>query len=151
MTVGHEMKRGIILIASASGNLWFMEKVQVPVPNAFYWLDHPQLEELDELLALYGAAGILMIGSEEINVLDTLLGEIRHEWQLKWDTEREDWREFKGLSDSNREASSASHKEQFSKRFEANQQRWIRDLTTKLTEAGDRLDWNRVVLTGGLL
>jgi hypothetical protein len=146
--ISHEMKRGIILVASISGDFWLMEKVQVPVPNAFHLLNHPHLEELDQLLSLYGATGIVMIGSEQVQVLDTLLGEIRNEWYIEWDVEQEDWREFKGLADSNRMASSANHKEQYKKRFEANQQRWLRDLCTKFTNAGEQLEWKRIILTG---
>jgi hypothetical protein len=144
----NELKRGLVLVACPSEDFWFMEMVQAPVPNAFYWTDQPQLEELDGLLDQYGSMGILMIGSEDVTVLDTFLGGVIDEWYFKWDIELEDWRQFQGLASGNREASGANHKEQYDKRYVENQQRWLRNLYPKLDQMAKKHKWKKVVLTG---
>jgi hypothetical protein len=144
----NELKKGLVLVACPSEDFWFMEMVQVPVPNAFYWTDQPQLDELDNLLDQYGSMGIVMIGGEDVTLLDTFLGGVIDEWYFKWDIELEDWRQFQDLSSGNREASGANHKDQYDKRYVENQQRWLRNLYPNLDQIAKKLKWQKLVLTG---
>jgi hypothetical protein len=144
----NDMKNGLILVASPDENFWFMEKLQIPVPNAFYWSDKPHVEEMDELLAEYGSTAILLVSGEEVTVLDTFLGDINNEWHLEWEMEEEDWREYKGVSHRNREASSTNQKDKYEKRYEVNQQRWLKNLSPLLIEANKEYRWERIIISG---
>lgn len=140
------MKNGCIVVATPTD--WFFEKLQVPVSNAFYWTEQPQFEELDDILNRYPSAGVIMVGHDKVTVLDTFLGEVNKEWKYEWDLDSKDWKEMQGLSHSNREASGANHKDQFDKRLEVNQQRWLKSLSPILEKLAKHNHWEEIVLTG---
>lgn len=143
-----DLKKGLIMIACPTEGLLFLEKLQVSAPNAFYWQDKPVLDELHEIFQDNPAAGIILVGGESVTVLDTMLGEIIREWNYEWDISTEDWREYQGASSSHREASGATHKEQFVKRVDANRQRWMKRLGPILERHHQRNHWEEIVLTG---
>lgn len=142
------LRNGIIIFASTDESLWFFECVQAPVPNAFYWSRQLQLDDLSQVLERYPSMGIIQVSSGHISVLDTYLGGLEREWHYEWDMESEDWKEKKGLSYSIREASAATHKEQFDKRVAANLQRWLKRLSPILERHHIRNKWSGTVLTG---
>lgn len=144
----NKLKNGVIAIASADEELWFFEIVQAPVPNSFYWSTEPHLDELTEMLDLYPSAGIILVGAEHITVLDTYLGSIEREWNYEWDLESEDWKQMKGIAGSIREASGATHKDQFAKRVEANLQRWLKRLSPIVERHNERNKWENTFLIG---
>ena len=143
-----DLKKGLIMIACPTEGLLFLEKLQISAPNAFYWQENPVLDELHEICNQYPAAGIILVGSETVTVLDTLLGGIEREWNYEWDMSTEDWREYQGASSSHREASRATHKEQFVKRVDANRLRWMKRLGPILERHNQRNNWKEIVLTG---
>ncbi|GGG25294.1 VLRF1 family aeRF1-type release factor [Paenibacillus abyssi] len=144
----NDLKKGLILSACSSGELLFLDRVQIPVPNAFYWSEKPMLEDFEALLKQYPAMGIIQIGSENATVLDTCLGEILKETRYEWDIDQESWKEMRGLAHSNKQASSASHKDQFNKRLRVNRQRWLKDFCSILKSHERKNKWDEVVLTG---
>ncbi|MBP1994911.1 VLRF1 family aeRF1-type release factor [Paenibacillus eucommiae] len=142
------LKNGLLIIACPTNGIMLLENLQIPLPNAFYWSARPQLDELEAALAQHPAAGIVLIGSESVTVLDTSHGQIKREWNYIWDSDQEDWKQYQGLSYGNREASGASHKDQFDKRYEANQQRWLKRLGPILLRHNQRNEWEEIVLSG---
>lgn len=143
-----DLKKGLVLIACPNEGVIFLEKLQVSAPNAFYWQEKPVLDELHEIFQGNPAAGIILVGSESVTVLDTLLGEIIREWNYEWDISTEDWREYQGASTSHREAKRATHTDQFDKRIDANRQRWMKRLSPILERHHQRNQWKEIVLAG---
>lgn len=143
-----DLKKGLVMIACPAEGILFLEKLQISVPNAFYWQEEPVLDELNVIFNEHPAAGIILVGSESVTVLDTLLGTIKREWNYEWDTSTEDWRQYQGTSSSNREASRATHKDQFDKRVDANRQRWMKRLGPILERHKQRNSWEEIVLAG---
>ena len=143
-----DLKRGMVLVVCPEEGVLFLEKLQVPSPNAFYWQSEPELEELETMFRQYPAAGIVLVGSDSVTVVDTMLGEVEREWNYAWDSESEDWKQYQGIAASSRTASSATHKEQFNKRVDANRQRWMKRLSPILERHKKRNSWQEIVLAG---
>ncbi|RXZ79981.1 hypothetical protein EBB07_20710 [Paenibacillaceae bacterium] len=143
-----DMRNGVIVVACPTHGILLFEKMQVPLPNSFYWADKPSLDELEAAVNQYPPAGIILVGGESITVIDASLGQVIREWNYLWDAEQEDWKQYQGLASGHREASSASHRERFDKRYEANRQRWLRRLTPILERHNKRNEWQEMILTG---
>ncbi|MFS0724810.1 VLRF1 family aeRF1-type release factor [Paenibacillus sp. 1P07SE] len=143
-----DLKRGIVLVVCPEEGVLFLEKLQVPAPNAFYWQSQPELTELEALFNQYPAAGIVLVGSDSVTVVDTMLGEVEREWNYEWDSDSEDWKQYQGVAATSRTASSASHKELFDKRVGANRQRWLKRLSPILERHKKRNSWQEIVLAG---
>ncbi|WP_010278484.1 VLRF1 family aeRF1-type release factor [Paenibacillus senegalensis] len=144
----HSVKNGWIVIASPSKQAWFNQQVQVPVPNAFYWEQEPHLDELTQTIQTYPAAGAVLLGKEKVTVLDTFLGLVQQEWNFEWNPDLEDWGEMKGLAHSNRVASGSNHIDNFEKRYEHNQQRWLNRLSSVLSRLSKRYQWKELIMSG---
>lgn len=142
------VKNGWVVMASPSKQIWFNQQVQVPVPNAFYWSKEPHLSELIQLTHDYPAAGAILLGKERVTVLDTFLGVIQQEWNFQWNPELENWGEMKGLAHSNRMASGSNHVDNFDKRYEHNQQRWLSQLSSVLSRLAKRYKWKEIIISG---
>lgn len=143
-----DLKRGIVLVVCPQEGVLFLEKLQVPSPNAFYWQSEPELEELEGLFRQYPAAGIVLVGSDSVTVVDTMLGEVEREWNYEWDSDSEDWKQYQGIAASVRTASGARHRDQFDKRLGANRQRWLKRLSPILERHRQRNRWQEIVLAG---
>lgn len=142
------VKNGWIVIASPSKQIWFNQQVQVPVPNAFYWSDEPHLDELIQMTKDYPAAGAILLGREKVTVLDTFLGVVQQEWNFEWNPDLEDWGQMKGTAHSNRMATSSNHVDNFEKRYEHNQQRWLSQLSSVLSRLSKRYKWKELIMSG---
>lgn len=142
------MKNGLFVVAGTSGQLDLFEIMQTPLPNAFYWEDHPHLEEMEKVIDRFPAAGIVQVGTDSVTVLDTVLGEIRQEYNFEWDPESEDWRPYVGLAGPGRTASSSTHRDQFLTRLEANRQRWMQRLLPVLNRFQQQRGWQEMLFVG---
>ncbi|WP_438349423.1 VLRF1 family aeRF1-type release factor [Paenibacillus sp. FA6] len=143
-----DLKKGLVIVACPSEGILFLEKLQISTPNDFYWQEEPNLDALDVILNEYPAAGIILMGSESVTVLDTLLGGIKREWNYEWDISTEDWHQYEGVAGSSREASRVTHRDKFDKRIDANRQHWMKRLGPILERHKQRNNWKEIVLAG---
>ncbi|MBD2845573.1 hypothetical protein IDH44_10260 [Paenibacillus sp. IB182496] len=143
-----ELRRGLVLAMSGSGELLLLERVHVPVADDFHWREQPMLDELERTLERYPALGIVQIGGDSVCVLHTLLGEVLEEHHYEWDVETENWREKLGTAPASRHASGATHKDSYKKRLIVNRQRWLREMATILDKHARTGKWDELVLTG---
>ncbi|WP_025676793.1 VLRF1 family aeRF1-type release factor [Paenibacillus massiliensis] len=141
------LKKGLIVIASSSGDLYFLEKLQVQLPNAFYWESSPHLDEMNEVFTQYPAAGVIQVGSDHIRVLDTLLGNIHQEYRFDWDSQTENWREHIG-AESVKKVSGRTQKENYDERIAVNKQRWMKRIIPVLQRFSKQKRWQELIFTG---
>ncbi|MBJ6362354.1 VLRF1 family aeRF1-type release factor [Paenibacillus sp. GCM10012307] len=143
-----EFKNGLVIVAEDSGVLLFFESLQAPLPNRFYWEKEPRLQELKELLRRYPAAGIIQVGHDSVAVIDTILGEIKQEVYFEWNADNEDWKEYKGVAATIREASSSSQRERFHDRMDVHRQRWMKRLVPVIERFKKQKQWQELIFTG---
>ncbi|MBM0064530.1 VLRF1 family aeRF1-type release factor [Alkalicoccobacillus gibsonii] len=140
------LTKSLIFIGSSSGD-WQLKKLQIPLENDFRWEKQPVLDQLEQKLEAYPKTGILLIQKQDVVAVETFLGEVESEHVYTWDAESEDWKMYQGSSSSN-VAGAAIHKDQFDQRFDANQQRWFKQLAVKIQKKAKKNGWNGVYLVG---
>ncbi|WP_245628065.1 VLRF1 family aeRF1-type release factor [Shouchella shacheensis] len=140
------MPKAVVFIGSATGEVQ-LTKLQVPVENEFRWERQPVVDQLETLQATYPRSGILLIQKTDVIAVETSLGEVEEERTYSWDIETEDWKEYVG-SGSSENVGAALHRDQFDDRFDANQQRWFKQLAAKIDKRAKDRGWNSVHLVG---
>ncbi|MGE5748178.1 MAG: VLRF1 family aeRF1-type release factor, partial [Solirubrobacterales bacterium] len=141
---------GFVEIAADEGEQrWYA--TQVP-PRRTEILRGPvaQIHQLLELLDDGAPLGVAAVSSERVRLLDWRLGHVKqlHDWELEYFGE--DWRERKSHrpDPSRGEAVSASGRDQFNQRLEANRERFA-EQTGRLAHAESRKrDWRQAVAFG---
>ncbi|MDQ0205788.1 VLRF1 family aeRF1-type release factor [Alkalicoccobacillus murimartini] len=140
------LPRSLIFVGSAKGE-WTLKKLQVTVENDFRWEKRPVLDQLEEKIDKFPRTGILLIQKQDVVAVETSLGEVESESVYSWDVESEDWKMYQGSGSSDK-VGPAIHKDQFDQRFDANQQRWFKQLASKIQKKAKKNGWNGVYLVG---
>jgi len=143
-----EMKKGLIIVADSSGGLFFCEKIQTGVPNAFYFESEPHLEELQALMSRCPAAGIVQLSNDTVTVLDSLLCEINAEYYYEWDMINDEFRERPSTSTSDLKSASNKQRENYSEPWEVIRPRWIKRLTPIIERMAREHQWEEIILSG---
>jgi hypothetical protein len=141
---------GFVEICAEEGEQrWY--STQVP-PRRTEVLRGPvaQIHQLLELLDDGAPLGVAAVSSERVRLLDWRLGRVQqlHDWQLEYFGE--DWKERKSHrpDPSRGEAVSASGRDQFNQRLEANRERFA-EQTGRLAHAESRKrDWREALVFG---
>ncbi|MBB5174671.1 VLRF1 family aeRF1-type release factor [Texcoconibacillus texcoconensis] len=142
------LQRSVVIFASEAHDLWSVYYLQMPVETSFYWESHPVIDQLEQFQKQYPQSGIILTHMDEVKVIETGLGEIQEMWSYTFDPETENWSFSPGLSASEREASSATHKDDFKKRFEENMQRWYRNMAVTIDQLYKKRNWERMYVAG---
>ncbi|WP_046212617.1 VLRF1 family aeRF1-type release factor [Paenibacillus wulumuqiensis] len=143
-----EMKKGLIIVADSSGGLFFCEKIQTGVPNAFYFESEPHLEELQALMSRCPAAGILQLSNDTVTVLDSLLCEIHKEYYYEWDMVNDDWRERASQNISDLKSTVNKQRENYTEQWDVIRPRWIKRLTPIIEKLAREHQWDEIILSG---
>ncbi|MBY7144024.1 hypothetical protein KFZ56_13405 [Virgibacillus sp. NKC19-3] len=138
--------KGIVLFATADGEVWFATRVQMPLETAFYWQETPQLEQLKQLSAKYPNSGIILVQQNEIKVIDVYLNEIKNTYSYELDIDTDNWRE-KTTTDIGA-SSTNQYTDKFKDRIEANQQRWYKKIAPKLDKQAKDKGWEKIYIIG---
>ncbi|TSB46558.1 VLRF1 family aeRF1-type release factor [Alkalicoccobacillus porphyridii] len=146
LNVQTSMPRSLLFIGSNDGD-WILKKLQVTVENDFRWERQPALEQLEQKMTDFPKAGILLIQKQDVVAIETSLGEVENESTYCWDAESEDWKMYQGSGSSER-VGAAIQKDQFDQRFDANQQRWYKQLAQKVQKKAKKNGWNGIYLVG---
>ncbi|TWI53591.1 VLRF1 family aeRF1-type release factor [Halalkalibacter nanhaiisediminis] len=142
-----DMPKSVLVIASADGD-WLLEKLQIRVENEFHWEKQPILEQLEKLQRKFPKSGILLVQKRDLSIIETSLGEVLEQLSYQWDLENEDWKQYEGVAATERVASGANHRDQFEQRFEANQQRWYKQLASVIQKKAKNKGWQKIYLVG---
>lgn len=126
-----EMKKGLMLVASADGELWEKIFLQVPVSNEFHWEKQVATNQIEQLKLKYPAVGIIVAQQTDILFIESSLGEVRDEIKYTWDSENEDWVNYR--KDAPAFAADTSE-DKFQRRFDENRYRWYKRLVPTLTQ-----------------
>ncbi|WP_261130566.1 VLRF1 family aeRF1-type release factor [Bacillus sp. Marseille-Q3570] len=143
-----ELKRSLVLFATPDEKLWVIEDLQVPIETSFHWEDEPVLEQLENLQSNYPYSGIIVINKEDATVLETEMGVLVDEYHYTFDPDIEDWREHQGPFDAAITGANTNKKDEFQERFEANQQRWLKNLSNKVAKKAKKNKWQDTYLMG---
>lgn len=141
-----QLPNSIVFIGSSNGD-FHIRKLQVPVENDFRWERHPVVDQLESLEEKYPLSGIVMIKKTDVHSVETSLGEVVEEKHYSWDIEQEDWKEYIGARPQ-AETGAALHREQYSERFDANQQRWYKKIAKKIEKEAKNRHWETIHVVG---
>lgn len=126
-----DMKKGLVLVASADGELWEEKFLQVPVETEMHWEKQAVTQQLEELKLRYPPMGIIVAQQMDVLFIEAALGEIRDEIKFSWDFGSEDWVDYH--KDSPAFATDTAD-DKFQQRFEENRYRWYKSLVPKLAK-----------------
>jgi hypothetical protein len=141
------LTRSLVFLGSSTGE-WQIKQLNVPVENEFRWEKHPAIEQLEKIQTDFPKVGVLVVQKLDVLAIETSLGEVNQEFTYSWDIDDEDWKEYEGTASTDRTASSATHKDQYDQRFEANQQRWFKQLAQVIQKKAKRAGWDTIYLSG---
>lgn len=142
-----ELKRSMILFATADEDLWFSETLHIPVETEFHWENAPVLNQLESLEQSYPYTGIIVIQQDEATVLETEIGTLMDQTHYSLDMNTDDWREHQGPQGDDF-TQGGSKKDEYEDRVEANQQRWFKSLVSTLEKKAKDKGWEQIYLVG---
>lgn len=140
-----EMKKGLMLTASSDEEIFDVKFLQVPVGNEFHWEKQVATSQLEQLRLKYPAVGLVVAQQTNILFLDTLLGEVKDEINYVWDSENEDWVNYK--KDAPSFAADTSD-DKFQRRFDENRYRWYKRLIPTITKQIKERNLDGVYIVG---
>jgi len=145
-----DFQRGVIVFATASGEIWFAKCVQMRVDNEFYWQAAPELNQLIALKEKYPKIGVILVQQNQIKVISSETNRILDTIFYELDLETEDWRIKQG---PRRTATAGARgpnvqKDGFESRYAANIQRWYKSIAPKLDKLAKDSSWERIYLIG---
>ncbi|WPP41162.1 VLRF1 family aeRF1-type release factor [Paenibacillus hunanensis] len=143
-----EMKKGLIIVTDSSGGLFFCEKVQTGVPNAFYFEAEPHLEELEAIMSRCPAAGIVQLSNDTVTIIDSLLCEIHGEHYYEWDLVNDEWRERSSQNTSDLKSAVNKQRENYPEQWDVIRPRWIKRLVPIIENMAKEKQWEEIILSG---
>ncbi|QKY69842.1 VLRF1 family aeRF1-type release factor [Lentibacillus sp. CBA3610] len=144
-------KKSIILFATAAEDVWFADRFQMPVRTEFFWEEVPRLEQLKERREEYPKSGIILVQKDEIKVIEAYLNEILNTEYYKLDIDTEKWRQFTGPHQADASMGSggkSAQRDKFNARYEANKQRWYKNIAPKLDKKAKDQGWDNLYVVG---
>ncbi|WP_339228696.1 VLRF1 family aeRF1-type release factor [Oceanobacillus sp. FSL K6-2867] len=147
----HQLK-GIIVFATADDEVWYAEIVQMRLENEFYWQETPELDQFRKLKETYPKTGIILVQQNQIKIIDSYLNQIKDTISYELDVETDTWRIMqgprKGTSGTTGLGSANLQKDKFDARYEVNQQRWYKEVASKIDKQAKDRDWKRIYVVG---
>ncbi|RPF50306.1 VLRF1 family aeRF1-type release factor [Aquisalibacillus elongatus] len=146
------LKKSVIIFATADEDVWLAEILQMPVKTEFYWEDEPRLEQLKELHESFPKTGIILTQKNQVKFIDAELGSVKETGVYELDLDTEDWRQHQGphKADANLGSGGAksSQKDELAERFSENRARWYKSIAPKLDKVAKNRDWDQIYLVG---
>jgi hypothetical protein len=140
---------GFIEVAEKPTEVWRSMQMAPRRVEAVHWA-RPYLRPLVQLFAEAPYVGVVLASAERIRLLDWSLGTLRQldDWEITlWSR---DWRERKAERSrpGQWETTSASGRDQFNQRLEANRQRFLREAGQRVGTELARREWQFAVVFG---
>jgi hypothetical protein len=140
---------GFIEVAEEPGEVWRSMQMQPRRVEAVHW-QRAYLRPLVELFAEGPCVGVVLASAEHVRSLEWSMGALREleDWEITlWSR---DWRERKAERPrpGQREMTSASGRDQFNQRLEANRMRFLREVGERVRSELARREWRFVIVFG---
>lgn len=142
---------GFVEVAEDSPRELWSAAQMTPGEPAVVLRDRPHLEPLIELLDDGWPIGVVAVSAEQIRLFEWRLGAIEELDRWGAQISRRAWRERKAAKPRNPaagQAVSASGKDQYDQRLEANRERFLRHTGPSIAAEADRRDWRLVLAYG---
>lgn len=139
-----QLRRGVIIFATADEEVWFATRVQMRLQTEFYWQQTPVVEQLRKLKNRYPKTGIILVQQNQVRVIESYLNELEMEKNYELDMEMDDWREKTVMGPGN----PTIQKDDLNARFEANKHRWYKSLAPKIDKQAKEREWENIVIIG---
>lgn len=146
-----ELKKGLIIFASADDSVWFTARVQVRLRSDFYWQETPVLDQLIELQRDYPKAGIILVQTGQVKVIESNMNEVEGTIYYELDLDTEDWKEKLGPQMAKGDMPPGAHNlqvDKFNNRTEANRYRWFKSIAPKLDMHAKSGNWEKIFVMG---
>ncbi|MEI4769161.1 VLRF1 family aeRF1-type release factor [Psychrobacillus sp. FJAT-51614] len=143
-----ELRKGVVIFASANDDLWSVHHVQVPVKTNIYWENHPVIEQLEYMYKAYPEAGIIMPSFGEVRILDTAMGFVRDDVTFKYDPVSEKWTEQKKLDSKGRRAIADNKSAVLDPRYKVNKNSFFKGMSTTLEQLKKKRGWREFHVAG---
>ncbi|TQR09272.1 VLRF1 family aeRF1-type release factor [Psychrobacillus soli] len=144
----HDLRKGIVIFASANEDLWSVHYVQVPVKTNFYWENHPMTEQLEYMYKAYPEAGIIMPSFGEVRILDTAMGLVRDDLTFKYDPISETWGEKKKVDAKGRRTVAESKSAVLDPRYKVNASSFFKGMNTTIEQLKKKRGWREFHVAG---
>jgi release factor family 5 len=140
---------GFIEVVEKPDEVWRSMQMAPRRVEVVHWR-RPYLRPLVELFAEGPHVGVVLASAERVRLLEWSLGALRElrDWEITlWSL---DWRERKAQRPrpGQREMTSASGRDQFNQRLEANRQRFLRETGERVRAELGRHGWQFVIVFG---
>lgn len=145
------LRRGIIVFATATEDVWFSYLVQTRLETEFYWQEAPVLDQLQLIIKKFPVAGLILVQQNMVKVVESSLNEIQDETYFELDLNTEDWREKSGPRPSHTPkgpGSSNLQLENFESRYVANLERWYKSIASRLDKLAKDHQWKEIYVIG---
>ncbi|WJY28261.1 VLRF1 family aeRF1-type release factor [Sporosarcina trichiuri] len=144
----NDLKKGVVIFASADPELFSVYYVQIPIETNFYWEDHPVIDELHNMLSAYPNSGIVMPSFGNVRFLDTAMGYVGDDFTYTFDSGLDVWREQKGLNPSGSRGTGGSHVDDLDDRLKENLERFYKSLAGDISKMKKERHWDEVHIIG---
>ncbi|MGM8212002.1 VLRF1 family aeRF1-type release factor [Virgibacillus sp. W0430] len=145
------LRRGIILFATADETIWFAELVQMRVTTEMYWQDTPATDQLKQLEEAFPYTGVVLVQKDQVKVMETHLNEVQEKYYYELDVETDDWREKAGPQPSHvpkGQGTANVQVDNFKERYKANQHRWYKSIAKKVDKLAKNKQWEKTYVIG---
>lgn len=142
-----ELKRSLLLFATADEDLWFSETLNIPVTTEFHWQNRPQIEQLEELVSQYPYTGILVFQQDQAQMIETEVGKVLETNYYKLNLDTDEWRQHQGPQGDDWTQGGAQ-RDAFKERVAAHQQRWFKSIAETVEKKMKKQGWKQLWLVG---
>lgn len=142
-----DFKNGVLLFITSYESLWFEQLVNVPIETEFNWGDTPKLDQLKSLTERYPYTGIVVLQQDKARVIETEIGIAIGEYDYTLDLDTNDWRQHQGPQGDDYTQRGAK-RDEFKARVKANQERWLKSLTSIVEKTSKKNGWQQLYLAG---
>ncbi|GAB3057578.1 VLRF1 family aeRF1-type release factor [Virgibacillus ainsalahensis] len=143
--------KGMVIFATADEEVWFAQRVQMPVKTEFFWQETAELGQIERLSEEFPKSGIVLVQQDEIKVIEAYLNQIEETFSYELDLNTEDWKEKlgprKGLGTTGK-GSTNLQTDSFEARYNANKQRWYKKIAPKLDKRAKDSQWEKIYVLG---
>lgn len=143
----NKFKRGLVLFATADGDLWLSIDLNIPVTTESYWNNKAQTDQLTTIQNQYPYTGILILQQDQAQLIETELKEELDSFYYKLDLNTDDWRQHQGPQGDDWTKGGAQ-RDEYKDRVKANQERWLRSLAQTVQKKAQQLNWKQFYLVG---
>lgn len=143
-----DLRKGVVIFATANEDLWSVHYVQVPVKTSFYWENHAVTEQLEYMYKAYPEAGIIMPSFGEVRILDTALGFVRDDITFTYDPVSEVWSEKKKADAQGRRTVPSSRSAVLDPQYRVNASTFYKGMRTRIEQLKKKRGWRELHVAG---